>query len=111
MDDMDERIMDSMLLDLYGSLLTDKQREALDMHLNEDITISELADESYTSRQAVSDLIKRTKKLLRSYEEKMGLLKKRMVLEERIEAVIVIVKELPGSGDAVACLEEAKEAL
>ena len=32
----------TMLLDYYGDLLTDKQREYFDLHYNQDYTLSEI---------------------------------------------------------------------
>ena len=37
------RLRQTMLLDLYGELLTDKQRECYDLHYNEDLSLSEIA--------------------------------------------------------------------
>ena len=57
-----ERI--NSLLDLYRDLLTDKQQEIMDMYYLYDLSLSEIAEDSLTTRAAVYDLIKRKCKIL-----------------------------------------------
>ena len=61
----------STLLDYYKNLLSDKQREYLVNHFEEDLSLSEIAKNNNVSRQAVYDNIKRGIKLLKEYEEKL----------------------------------------
>ena len=72
---MDEsRWTGSMLLDLYGELLTDKQRECFDLHYNEDLSLSEIAEQLGISRQGVWDSIRRAESAMQDMESKTGLL-------------------------------------
>jgi len=66
----------SLLSELYKNLLTDKQQKMLKDFLDNNLSISELAVEYNSTRQAVNDLLKRTFKTLEEYENKLGLLKK-----------------------------------
>ena len=68
----------ALLNDIYGSLLTEKQKMMLDMFYNEDLSLGEIAGINKTSRQAVFDNIKRSEKLLENYEDKLGLLARNM---------------------------------
>lgn len=72
----DERIMQSMLFDFYGELLTDKQREYFDLHYNEDLSLAEIAEQSGISRQGVWDIIRRAEAAMTEIEEKTGLIKR-----------------------------------
>ena len=79
------RVMQSMLLDFYGQLLTEKQRECFDLHFNEDLSLSEIAEQSGISRQGVWDNIRRAEATLRELEEKTGLVRRVMELERELE--------------------------
>lgn len=72
----DSRIMQSMLFDFYGELLTEKQREYFDLHYNEDLSLAEIAEQSGISRQGVWDIIRRAEAAMREIEEKTGLIKR-----------------------------------
>ena len=64
------------LLDFYGDILTERRRDALDFYYNNDMSLSEIAEEMGISRQGVRDLIKKAEEELFFYEEKLGLAKK-----------------------------------
>ena len=64
------------LLDFYGDVLTERRRDALDFYYNNDMSLSEIAEEMGISRQGVRDLIKKAEEELFFYEEKLGLAKK-----------------------------------
>ena len=82
----DGRLTRSMLLDFYGELLTEKQRECFDLHYNEDLSLSEIAEQLGISRQGVWDNIRRAESAMEDVEEKTGLLARfeenRLMLEE-----------------------------
>ncbi|WDC84025.1 YlxM family DNA-binding protein [Caloramator sp. mosi_1] len=62
-----------LLLDFYRNLLTEKQRDIMSRHFEEDMSLAEIAEEYGISRQAVHDIIKRSEKALLDYEEELGL--------------------------------------
>ncbi len=73
MDDLTQR---ALLLDFYGSLLTEKQREMYDLYFQQDLSLGEISELQGVSRTAVYDLVKRTDDALGHYEEKLGLVRK-----------------------------------
>lgn len=83
--ELDEFLEISSLLDCYRNILTDKQKEYLVNHFEEDLSLTEIAKNNNVSRQAVYDNIKRGIKLLREYEEKLGFHKKEKILYNELE--------------------------
>ena len=63
----------SFLLDFYGEVLSERKRTVLDYYYNDDLSLSEIAEEIGISRQGVRDLIKKAEEELHFYEEKLGL--------------------------------------
>ena len=72
----DSRLNRSILLDYYGELLTEKQRECFDLHYNEDLSLSEIAEQLGISRQGVWDNIRRAESAMQEMESKTGLIRK-----------------------------------
>ena len=81
---MDKNIKVSMLLEMYGKLLTDKQVDVIDLYYNQNLSLSEIAEELNITRQGVrKSLVDGEKKLL-DIEEKLGF----MAQKERREKII-----------------------
>ena len=85
----------SLLYDFYGALLTDKQRKCIEMHFLNDFSLSEIADEFGVSRQAIYDIINRTRQMLVDYEGKLGLVRRYQTEQECIQDIFFIMKNLP----------------
>ena len=65
----------TMLFDFYGELLTDRQKEFYDLYYNEDLSLSEIAENYGISRQGVRDVIVRAENYMTEIEDKTGLIK------------------------------------
>ena len=81
---MEKAIYLSLLLDFYGELLTEKQREYADLYYNENLSLSEIAENDGISRQAVRDTLLRAEAALRDTEAKTGLAERHSRLREQI---------------------------
>ena len=88
---MEKKVEISILCDLYGKLLTDKQFEFLDDYYNNDLSLSEIAENNNITRQAVRDIIKKGENKLFEYEEKLCFMKRTLKQEEQI---VTILQEL-----------------
>lgn len=61
------------LVDVYGGLLTERQRRYMQMHFEDDLSFGEIAKQFNVSRQAIHDAVKHAEASLEEYESKLGL--------------------------------------
>ncbi len=90
---MEDRVEISLLMDFYKPLLTEKQRNIMELYFDDDLSLAEIAELNNTSRQAIHDLIKRCYKQLLTYENKLNLLQKSINREEKIIKLLKNFKE------------------
>ena len=96
-----------LLLDYYGGMLTEKQRECFDMRYNQDLSLGEIGELQGVSRQAVCDNLARTEALLRRMEENIGCVKRDMMIRKAAQEILEAAAVLDTSSDP-AVLEQAK---
>lgn len=82
----------SYLMDFYGNLLSDKQREIMQMYYQEDLSLAEIASEYGITRQGVRDNIVRAEKELVRYEGSLGLFKKFSRITANLEKIRSLVE-------------------
>ena len=85
---MEKKVEVSMLCDLYGKLLTEKQFEFINDYYNNDLGLSEIAENNNITRQAVRDIIKKGERKLFEYEEKLLFMKKTITQEQKIQVIL-----------------------
>ena len=85
---MEKNVKISILNELYGKLLTQKQSEIIDDYYNQDLSLSEIAENNNITRQAVRDILKKGEKKLFDYEEKLQFMKRTLSQEKKIEKVL-----------------------
>ena len=61
----------AVLFDFYGEMLTEKQKDVIDLYYNEDLSLAEIAEHEGISRQGVRDNSKRGEAYLLELEEKL----------------------------------------
>jgi len=90
---LEKNIEISILLDLYGKLLTEKQYSLLDDYYNKDFSLSEIAENLGITRQAVRDNLKKGEVNLYELEEKLSLLKKAKSQEKILKGILEKVED------------------
>ncbi|MFU0801280.1 MAG: DNA-binding protein [Xylanivirga thermophila] len=78
----------SILLDMYGNLLTEKQQDVMDLYYNYDLSLGEIAENRHISRQGVRDLIKRGEDTLLDAEDKLGFFDKWYNLSNDLDVLV-----------------------
>ena len=78
----------SILLDIYGNVLTEKQKGCLDLYYNKDLSLSEIAENYNISRQGVRDFIEKGKASLFNLENKIGVVNKNKLIFQNIDEII-----------------------
>lgn len=86
----------TVLFDIYGGLLSESERKAFEFYYCDDLSLSEIAENTGWSRQGARDNIVRAEKALRDYDEKLG-------LWERIKENESILSEVKSLLDKSEC--------
>lgn len=97
----------ALLLDFYSDLLTDKQRDVIDLYYNEDLSLGEIAEQVAITRQGVRDSIKRGEQTLFELENALG-------LAEKTDKLLRIAEQLesdPGRNSALSAAADIRDIL
>lgn len=84
----------SYLLDFYGDVLTDKQRDVMEQYYNDDFSLSEIAENFGISRQGVRDAIKRGETTMLELEEKIGFAKRYRAMQDGLARLDHLTREI-----------------
>ena len=85
---MEKNVEISILCRIYGKLLTEKQLEILTDYYNNDLSLSEIAENNNITRQAVRDIIKKGENKLFELEGKLSIMKKMMKQEKALQEIL-----------------------
>ena len=111
---MEKKLEISMLWQIYGKLLTEKQYEYIDYYYNQDLSLSEIAENEGITRQAVRDIIKKGERKLFEYEEKLLFMRKTINQEKQIQNILLNLNKIQkDSSDkqVTSILEEIRKEL
>lgn len=89
----------SVLLDYYSAMLTDKQKDVMELYYNEDLSLGEIADYAGITRQGVRDSIKRGEQILLETEEKLGCCRKAKQFREIMDSVEKLAYDIAREND------------
>ena len=84
----------SVLLDFYGDMLTEKQREVIGVYYNEDLSLSEIGEFEGITRQGVRDSIKRGEAVLLEMEERLGLAKRFHTVQDALQKIVRCAQDI-----------------
>lgn len=90
--DYNKNVNMSLLVDFYGDMLSDKQREAMELYYNEDLSLAEVADITGLTRPGVRDRLVKSEAILHNLEEKLGLLRRFEEMTEEIGRITEVLE-------------------
>ena len=107
----DKTLRMSLLYDFFGDLLTEKQKEYFNLHYDEDLSLSEIAETAGISRQGVRDIIVRAENQLMEMEEKTGIVRRFSEMQHDFSALEKAADAVLRADDLDAAKEAARRIL
>ncbi len=105
---MNEREYKIRLYEIYGQLLTGKQRSYFESYYYEDLSLGEIAENCAVSRQAVQSALGKTVENLMRFESVLGLEGFQDRLEAAGDEIMEILAESPFKGRIAKLLDGVK---
>ena len=100
-----------MLLDCYGDLLTEHQKNIMELYYCEDLSLAEISNPLGITRQAVRDIIKRTENILLNYEEKLGFAERLGKMNKCFTKILETVRQIENENIRNIITDEIKNGL
>lgn len=108
----------ALLFDFYGDMLTDRQKEFFDLYYNEDLSLSEIAENYGITRQGVRDVIVRAEGIMQELEDKTGIIRRFQRMQEQFsgieraaDSILAINSEHSYDSDIETLATEIKDAV
>ena len=73
-----------MLLDFYGSLLSERQQQVMELYYNQDLSLAEISEQASITRQGVRDAVKKAEQILEETERKLSLVERFQTVSRRV---------------------------
>ena len=99
----------SLLLDFYGEMLTEKQRDMVDYYYNDDLSLSEIAENEGITRQGVRDSIKRAEAQMLEMEDRLGLACRFRKISSDIEEIYTLAQTIRQYSAFPGCPSEVSD--
>lgn len=106
---MDEIVEASLLYDFYGEMLTEHQRQVYEDYVLNDLSLGEIAENEGISRQGVHDIVRRCRRQLLGYEQKLHLVEKFERLKENLSQIARCAGEVGEKPDEAEFVREKAE--
>ena len=91
---MEKKFKVSLLCQIYGKMLTQKQYEVINDYYNNDLSLSEIAENNHITRQAVRDIIKKGENKLFELEEKLSFMEKTLKQEKQLQEILAELSKI-----------------
>ncbi len=108
---MERRVELTLLMDFYGPLLTEHRRKVLQMYLDEDMALQEIADALGISRQGVHEAVKTAAAQLTRYEETLGIVRRYQGIRREVAVCSKALGRVHPDARSEVPLQEARNAL
>lgn len=106
----------SLLLDFYGDILSERQKDMLDMYYNDDLSLSEIAENYNISRQGVRSVLKKGENILFTMEDKLHLAERFSAVQEKsskianeLQKIILNISNEEASKEISSLIEQIKD--
>ena len=90
---LEDVVRKGRLLDIYGPLLTERQRSCMEMYFEMDLSLTEIGEELNISRQGAYDMLRRASRSLEEYEERLHLLARNDVAREKLDQAAALLEQ------------------
>ncbi len=94
-----DTVMVALLFDFYGDLLTEHQRAFFEYYYNDDLSLSEIAENEGITRQGVREVLLRAENILLDMEQKLGLVERFQNVKKQSEDIIALANGLLSESD------------
>ena len=91
---LEKKVRVSFLCQIYGKMLTQKQYEVINDYYNNDLSLSEIAENNHITRQAVRDIIKKGENKLFELEEKLSFMEKTLKQEKQLQEILAELSKI-----------------
>lgn len=108
---MDDHVELSCLLDYYGDFLTERQKKLLALAVNEDFSLSEIAEREGISRQGARDAVRRGAQTLREMEARLKIAERSVKTRGLLAQMALLIQERGSGGDMERQLTRQLKAL
>ena len=101
---MDTFLELSLLYEYYGNLLSETQQEICELYYNQNLTLTEIAEDLGITKQGVRDALKKAEKLLYKYEDALCIQKKNNQLSDLLQKIVELTEQSAVPDDAKAII-------
>ncbi len=100
-----------LLCDYYGEMLTENQRKFIEYYYNDDLSLSEIAQNEGITRQGVRDAVKRAETQLFDMEKKLGFAERSRKVSEALNGIVENVEAINNFNMNISLSREVNDAV